>query len=89
MNITLNKLLGAYKTKYRVLKKHSNKNNTYYLIKFKFKISVVRLLDKLNFLKLLLKRRSIPFNKNEKAIFEKKSKNYKNYQNTRGRFLTI
>lgn len=77
MNIKLNKLLGAYETKYRVLKKHSNKNNIYFLIKFKFKIFIVRLLDKLNFLKLLLKRRSIQFNRNEKALFEKNLKTIK------------
>ena len=74
MNVTLKKLTGAYETKYRVLKKYSTKNNLYLLIKFKFKIFIVRLLDKFNFLKLLLKRRSKPFNRNEKALFEKNLK---------------
>ena len=71
MNITLKKLTGSYETKYRVLKKYSKKNNLYFFIKFKFKIFIVRLLDKLNFMKLLLKRRSTPFNKNEKAFLKK------------------
>ena len=74
MNITLKKLTGAYETKYRVLKRYSTKNNLYFLTKFKFKIFIVRLLDKFNFLKLLLKRRSKPFNRNEKALFEKNLK---------------
>jgi len=69
MNITLKKLMGAYETKYRVLKKHSEKNNFYFFIKFRLKVFIIRLLDRLNLLKLLSKRRTKPFNKNEKRLF--------------------
>jgi glycosyltransferase involved in cell wall biosynthesis len=74
MNITLKKLMGAYETKYRVLKKHSDKNNFYFFIKFKLKVIIIRLLDKLNFLKLLLKRRTKRLNKNEKKLFNENLK---------------
>ncbi len=69
MNITLKKLMGAYETKYKVLKRHSEKNNFYFFIKFKLKVFIIRLLDKLNFLKLLSKRRTKRFNKSEKKLF--------------------
>jgi hypothetical protein len=69
MNITLKKLMGAYETKYKVLKRHSEKNNFYFFIKFKLKVFIIRLLDKLNFLKLLSKRRAKRFNKSEKKLF--------------------
>jgi hypothetical protein len=69
MNITLKKLMGAYETKYRVLKRHSDKNNFYFFIKFKLKVFIIRLLNKLNFLKLLSKRRTKRFIKSEKKLF--------------------
>lgn len=71
MNITLKKLMGAYETKYRVFKIHSYKNNFYFFIKYKLKVFIIRLLDKLNFLKLLSKRRTKRFNKSEKKLFNK------------------
>ena len=71
MNVTFKKLNGAYKTKYNVQKRHSGKGNFYFLMRFKMKVLIIKILNNFNLLKLLLKRRTKPINEKENSIFYK------------------
>ena len=71
MNIKLKKILGAYKTKYNVQLTHNNKIKFFLFLNYKIKIVIVRLLKNLKLFNILLKRRSVPYSRNEKKLFDK------------------
>ena len=71
MNVDLNKLERSYKIKYTTLMSHTNKNKMLLFLNYKLKVIAIRILDILNILKILLKRRSIPVNDKDKALYNK------------------